>query len=392
MAKKRLELGLAEEIHPEVNENFPSTGFECGTTNLPRISYRNIWKYLIDDVELKKQLSTEKPIVKGYNFYKSGHVFQIFSKKEQHKHYILSKVLPSMKKGKIYTVKIILGSNGDISNAFCCCPAGVDGRCNHLAATLFALEDKTATENGMVAAKVQSRTPENIPCTSKPCKWNVPSRKRKLEPQPVQSVKFQKHEYGKVTKHFAKEYGDVRAPHQRSTTSSDLNAFYNKVKEVEKKTGKPMGLSLILPHDLPKDTINCADAAEPQVVVGNVQHPDEYMWKLTSPDRPNPMSLDEISAKAERVKKRLFDSANNCDTIESKTRDQHNCMLWYNVRKPRITASQTKRCLLKENTSPTKAISEILMYKPRVQTCHMRKGIEMEANIIEWFSKEQKTL
>ena len=100
------------------------------------------------------------------------------------------------------------------------------------------------------------------------------------------------------------------------------------------------------------------------------------------------LSLNEISAKAERVKKRLFDSASNIEAIECKTRDQHNSMLWYNVRKPRITASQGKRCLLKGNTSPAKAISEVLMYKPRVQTCHMRKGIEMEPMIIERFSQE----
>jgi hypothetical protein len=54
-------------------------------------------------------------------------------------------------------------------------------------------------------------------------------------------------------------------------------------------------------------------------------------------------------------------------------------MLWYNVRKPRITASQGKRCLLKGNTSPTKA-------------CHMKKGIEMEPKIIARFSQEQETL
>ena len=153
---------------------------------------------MIEDVELKKQLSTEKPIVKGYNFYKSGHVLQIFSKKEHNKHYVLSKVLPSMKKGKVYTVKIILSSNANITTAFCCCPAGVDGRCNHLAATMFSLEDKTSMDNCMAAAEAISKTPENIPCTSKPCTWNVPAGKRKLEPQPIQSVKFCKHEYGKV--------------------------------------------------------------------------------------------------------------------------------------------------------------------------------------------------
>ena len=140
LAKKRLEFGL-NELHPLMNKNFPPTGLECGTVNLPSISYHNIWKYLIEDAELKKQLSTEKPIVKGYNFYKSGHALQMLSKKEHNKHYVLSKVLPSMKNGKVYTVKIILSLNGTITTAFCCCPAGVDGHCNHLAATLFSLED-----------------------------------------------------------------------------------------------------------------------------------------------------------------------------------------------------------------------------------------------------------
>ena len=147
-----------------------------------------------------------------------------------------------------------------------------------------------------------------------------------------------------------------------------------------------MGLSLILPHDLPKGANNAAaDSTEPPNIVENLD--DEYLWKLTSPDKSNPLSLNEISAKAERVKKCLFDLASNIEAIKSTTRDQHNSMLWYNVRKPRITASQG-RCLLKGNTSPTKAISEVLIYKPRVQTCHMKKGIEMEPMVIDRFSQE----
>ena len=131
------------------------------------------------------------------------------------------------------------------------------------------------------------------------------------------------------------------------------------MKEVEEKTGKMMGVSLTLPHDLLKGANNAAaDSTEPPDIVENLD--DEYLWKLTSPDKSNPLSLNEISAKTERVKKCLFDSASNIEAIESKTRDQHSFMLWYNVRKPRITASQGKKCLLNGNTSPTKAISEVL--------------------------------
>ena len=55
--------------------------------------------------------------------------------------FIKSIVLPCMKKGNVYTVKVVLHPSGDIAKACCGCPAGVDGRCNHLAATLFAIED-----------------------------------------------------------------------------------------------------------------------------------------------------------------------------------------------------------------------------------------------------------
>ena len=75
------------------------------------------------------------------------------------------------------------------------------------------------------------------------------------------------------------------------------------------------------------------------------------------------MSPDEIPLRAEQVKKRLFDSASEIVEIERATIDQHTSILWYNVRQPRITALQTKRCLLKESTSPTKAISENQIFK-----------------------------
>ena len=75
------------------------------------------------------------------------------------------------------------------------------------------------------------------------------------------------------------------------------------------------------------------------------------------------MSPDEIPVKAEQVKKRVFDSASDIVKTERATIDQHTSILWYNVRQPRVTASQTKRCLLKESTSPTKAISESQIFK-----------------------------
>ena len=142
-----------------------------------------------------------------------------------------------MKKGNVYTVKVVLHPSGDIAKACCGCPAGVDGRCNHLAATLFAIEDQWNNLPCDTNSAV-SQQQVTVPCTSQPCQWNLPN-KRKLNTEPIQSLKFQKHDYGKKEKkHSARDQVDVRAPHQRTTTNSKLKDFHDQVKKVELQLAK----------------------------------------------------------------------------------------------------------------------------------------------------------
>ena len=69
--------------------------------------------------------------------------------------------------------------------------------------------------------------------------------------------------------------------------------------------------------------------------------------------------------------------------IECETRDQHQSSEWYIVRQHRISASKAKRCLLRDSTSPTKAIAAVLQYGGNFQSKAMREGIEWEGKIIE---------
>ena len=59
----------------------------------------------------------------------------MFTKKDENNLFIKSIVLALMKKGKVYTFKVITRLRGHISKAVCGCPAGVDGRRNHLPVT-----------------------------------------------------------------------------------------------------------------------------------------------------------------------------------------------------------------------------------------------------------------
>lgn len=94
----------------------------------------------MDAVDSKKQLSTAKPLMKGFNFYVWYNVLSITFLKQNSRTSIKSQVIPSMKKHLIYDCSIVMSSIGGVLAAYCGCPAGIDGRCNHASATLFALE------------------------------------------------------------------------------------------------------------------------------------------------------------------------------------------------------------------------------------------------------------
>lgn len=77
---------------------------------------------------LKKQLPPAKPLVKGFNFYKSSNVVCIPLIKQNGKNYIKSQVLPSMKKNLVYHCNIVMSSIGGVLKAYCGCPAGLEGQ------------------------------------------------------------------------------------------------------------------------------------------------------------------------------------------------------------------------------------------------------------------------
>ena len=73
--------------------------------------------------------------------------------------------------------------------------------------------------------------------------------------------------------------------------------------------------------------------------------------------------------------------------IEECTRDQLKSSLRFAHRSPRITASKCQGVLMKEATSLSEAMREIL-YNSSYQSEHMRDGIEFESEIIKQYSKQ----
>ena len=117
-------------------------------------------------------------------------------------------------------------------------------------------------------------------------------------------------------------------------------------------------------------------------------HKSSCTDSIISPPKQQPVSLFEIKDRVERIKKQLFITEEEVESIERGTCEQSNCQLWFDHRAPRITASKCKRALVRKGTSPKKALSEILQYKSQVSTDLMKDGIESEPAIIEKYSKE----
>ena len=127
---------------------------------------------------------------KAYRFFQDGHVQNIrYHPMPCQQDYVCisANVLPSMKKDKIYSVRILLSEHtGHIEKALCVCPAGLSGCCNHVTATLYCIEDYF---------RLRLNEDDQKGCTEKLQTWNQP-RKRKVDSRPTNLVTLMKKVHG----------------------------------------------------------------------------------------------------------------------------------------------------------------------------------------------------
>ena len=135
----------------------------------------------------EETLSSFRGLSKGYRFLKDGHV-QVLEMHPLPDHpqfvYVRASVLPSMVKTRLYNVRVCLNNKGFIHTAYCVCPAGLGGVCNHVAAVGYALAD---------FAEKDLRKESRLPCTSRLQKWNRP-RQRNVAPRRVADIQVVKEE------------------------------------------------------------------------------------------------------------------------------------------------------------------------------------------------------
>ena len=406
IAKKKAQLGLYENISPESLKGFPSEGYTDELSDVPHVDYNMIWKFMVQNVA-GKGTSTAKPLVKGYNFFRSDHVVKlekISNLNDDGLCHIRGRILPSMNKTTVYSAFITLREK-KVLRAKCACPAGIEGHYNHIAALLFFLEEFCA-QNG-----------NNDACTSQPCVWNKPSRKRKVDNVPIHQVNFVKHDHGKTNsvKMGGHPSKDVRAVHQRNLNNTDLYNFRHKLESLANK-GQEIGLLHILPRkttqevleDINHDHNYCNFPSRTEITQTCEQHelpgstqdhtsatPSNIISQgdIISPPKVHPVSFEELKERCGRIKRKLTLNDDQINLIEAETMDQsrtvHSNLKWNEYRKVRITASKCKRvAAMKETTCPKSALEEILQYKQPYQSDLMREGLQKESEIITEYITE----
>lgn len=280
---------------------------------------------------------------KGFRFFKDGHVQSI----EYHSlpgspglSYVRAQVLPSMKKGKKYLVRICLVENGDVHTAHCVCPAGLGGRCNHVAGLLYALEE--FVREGL-------REASSVPCTSRLQAWNKP-RPRNVPPSRVYEVRALKEEYGKK-KRRKKElpFFDPRPANSRLPDPEEHAKLYQDLLKEHTaqlaadtsgnvaKYGSSCLLKLMEESDPDSEESSSDDDS------GSTSESEQETGALdNAPADTCTCTASTIKTPDDFYKQYVVITHDEAQQLEEDTRQQAQCSRWYRERRIRVTATLGK--------------------------------------------------
>lgn len=332
--------GLPDFYYPAIFRHFVERPCTEIVEQLPR-------KDVDDDGEPGDSTSSFRGLAKGFRFFKDGHVQSL----EMHHLpnnvnfcYVRAKVLPSMVKTRQYQVRVCLTTKGDVHTAYCVCPAGLGGMCNHVGATLYALED---------FVRLGLREESRLPCTSRLQKWNQP-RKRSVPPSRVAAVHAIKEEYGKGKRRRIPPQEDPRPDNVRLPNPEEVDTLHDSLRAEHEqqlradKSGNvaKYGSSCLL------RLMETTDEEESSSEEENAEDSDSSSDSATEDGLP----VDGASPVVIEVPKDYFDhfvaiSAEAAQCLEGRTRAQSENMEWHKERRKRVTATMVKKvvCRRSEN-------------------------------------------
>ena len=231
---------------------------------LPRVTFSTIYEFLVDrkvvlpkvsylesiaDIRAEKSMQNDmedsgvleensgimteytRTLEKAYRFFQDGHIQDVkFHPMTNLEDFICitAKVLPSMRKDRVYAVTIVMQeSTCSVTTACCTCTAGLSGCCNHVTGTLYCLEDYI--HQGL-------QDDERKGCTERLQKWNRP-RKQDADARPTDEVTLTKKVYGvekRAKLHSINEW-DCRPISKRIIDPNKARRFMERLQTIQQQ-------------------------------------------------------------------------------------------------------------------------------------------------------------
>jgi len=327
----------------------------------------------------------------------------------------------------MYNVFIVLSNSSKVKSAFCVCPAGLSGCCNHVTATLYYVEEYF---------RLGLDEEDKKGCTEKLQTWIQP-RKKKVDARPTNLISLTKSVYGveKRPKVYRISDWDCRPTSRRvaqparkanlwnrlmkldqlkkdaattavySATNSEERKKAIATQSVLNRYGTSCFLQLFDPE--PSPMVNRAEqireeriaraAAEQRKFkqglsqsVDYVNHDHSYQQSLTTASRYNMKS----EPAPQHLLRSLYEEhicigPTEAAQLELMTRNQSQSDIWNEERKLRITSSVMKTvCNRRPNTDNSSFIKSKLAPKP-VNSAAIKYGQQNEQNAIRCYLEHQ---
>ncbi|XP_061191601.1 uncharacterized protein LOC133199778 [Saccostrea echinata] len=313
------------------------SGWAGKSDMFPNIKIQDVENYLIHSshrtVDAKK-MQCYRQYIRGLNFFKEGYIHKIMMNEispDSGYCYIRSKCYPSMKQG-VYEQWILMTKKPPfhVQRASCTCPAGLGEGCTHVAGLLFALEGRPVTD-------------DDVPCTSKPCEWNRPS-KRKKDTKPVQDMSFKK----------------IKLSGENVKNKKNVNYKVDSIKfrnSLCAKLGNNSRAAIF--YILPPCANNNIDV-QSDLNIGHFEEVEtsDHIFHLSDKYIALQKTVqDENMSQSDFLTFISTCSQEIVDEIEVRTKGQHNNPLWVSARAARITASNFHEIKTKKDSTKSENIT-----------------------------------
>ncbi|XP_047130217.2 uncharacterized protein LOC124810062 [Hydra vulgaris] len=357
-------------------------GEDKGMIYWPRLYFTDISRFYSDVIgkrNLIERLESEYKQGKAYRYFSNSFIGEVmYNNINDSSLFCLfkTKCMPSQRVNmKQYDVWIIVRKDkgniigGEVKNAYCTCTAGLLGSCNHVAGLLFRIESAVIT--GV----------SNPTCTSLKASWNVPSKKKLIEPGLVSNFVFTQDSYLKKS---------VQKSTEKRKSAGQFKIKFQVMSDSQKKVlnnGDIVRSELFneIQNIIPNSCFVELTEQKKKQHIPSVALDIPSLKEFANLFKTN-LDQDEIFFINDMFADSIYLTDNEIRAIYNATKDQANSTEWFKYRQGRLTASKFKSIVncakrLRNNTNekcPKYIVSFIMGYDTVNPTWQMKHGINNE--------------